>query len=414
MQVLYPRCAGLDVHKKTVVACLMLTSDTAQVYKELRTFATTTAGLLALSDWLSSQHVTHVAMESSGVYWRPVFNLLEGLFIVILVNAQHMKAVPGRKTDAKDSEWIAELLRHGLLKASFIPPQPIRDLRDLLRYRKTLVYERSQEVNRLHKLLETANIKLASVASDILGKSGRRMLDCLLEGLSDPEALADLARGSLRGKIAQLREALDGRVDAHHRILLQQLLAHIDFLEQSMQTLLAAIESRLLPYEQAMQLLLSIPGIQRITAATIVGEIGVDMTRFPSAKHLASWAGVCPGNKQSGGKRLSGKATKGNPRLRAALAEVVWVISHMKDNYLSAQYHRLARRIGKSRAIVAVSHSLLVIIYHVLREQKPYRDLGSPYFETLDQQQQRSRAIQRLEALGYSVTLQARQQEVPA
>ncbi len=325
-----------------------------------------------------------------------------------------MKAVPGRKTDAKDSEWIAELLRHGLLKASFIPPQPIRDLRDLLRYRKTLVYERSQEVNRLHKLLETANIKLASVASDILGKSGRRMLDCLLEGLSDPEALADLARGSLRGKIAQLREALDGRVDAHHRILLQQLLAHIDFLEQSMQTLLAAIESRLLPYEQAMQLLLSIPGIQRITAATIVGEIGVDMTRFPSAKHLASWAGVCPGNKQSGGKRLSGKATKGNPRLRAALAEVVWVISHMKDNYLSAQYHRLARRIGKSRAIVAVSHSLLVIIYHVLREQKHYRDLGSPYFETLDQQQQRSRAIQRLEALGYSVTLQARQQEVPA
>src|SRR5579884_1812546 len=259
----------------------------------------------------------------------------------------------------------------------------------------------SQEVNRLHKLLETANIKLASVASDILGKSGRRMLDCLLEGLSDPEALADLARGSLRGKIAQLREALDGRVDAHHRILLQQLLAHIDFLEQSMQTLLAAIESRLLPYEQAMQLLLSIPGIQRITAATIVGEIGVDMTRFPSAKHLASWAGVCPGNKQSGGKRLSSKARQGNTHLRAILGEVAWSITHTSGTYLSALYHRIARRRGKHKAILAVAHSVLVSIYYMLRDQQPYHDLGPDHFDHLDTARQQRHYVRRLEQLGY-------------
>jgi transposase len=410
MQVLYERCAGLDVHKKTIVVCLMITLLTGQVIKQVRTFATTTAGLLALADWLSSQQVTHVAIESTGVYWRPVFNILEAICTVILVNAQHIKAVPGRKTDVRDSEWLAELLRHGLLRASFIPPQPIRDLRDLVRYRKTLVYERSQEVNRLHKLLETANIKLSSVVSDVMGKSGRAMLEALLEGVSDPEALAELARGSLRGKLPQLREALEGRVDAHHRVLLHHLLWHIEFLEKSLHSMTGEIEQRLSPYEKAIERIVQIPGLQRLTVTAILAEIGDDMSRFPSDRHISSWAGVAPGNNRSAGKQLSGRTTKGNTRLRAALAEAVWAISHTKDNYLSAQYHRLARRIGKKKAIVAVSHSLLVIIYHMLRDQTDYHDLGPHFFETLDKERLRTSAVRRLESLGYKVTLE----EVPA
>ncbi|MFL5627575.1 MAG: IS110 family transposase [Ktedonobacteraceae bacterium] len=292
MRVIYERCCGLDVHKKIVVACILLTQPNGQVQKVVRTFATTTAGLLTLADWLSSLQVTYVAMESTGIFWRPVFNVLEQDHSIILVNAQHMKAVPGRKTDVKDSEWLADLLRHGLLKASFIPTKPTRDLRDLVRYRKTLVYERAQEVNRLQKVLETANIKLASVVSDVLGKSGRSMLAALIEGVSDAEALAKLARGSLRSQLPQLQEALQGQVELHHRVLLQHLFAHITFLEDTIQRLQYDIEQRLSPFEEAMQLLLSIPGIQAITAAAILGEIGSDMSRFPSAKHLASWAGV--------------------------------------------------------------------------------------------------------------------------
>ncbi len=406
LMVLHACCAGLDVHKKTVVACIIKTGESGKVSREVRTFAATTAGLLALSDWLSEHDVSQVAMESTGVYWRPVFNILEATFEVILVNAQHMKAIPGRKTDILDSQWIATLLRHGLLKASFIPPRPIRDVRDLVRYRKTLVYERNQEVNRLHKLLETANIKLGSVASDILGKSGRDMLASLHEGVTDHTILAELARGKLRGKLPELREALEGRVDAHHRLLLGHLLAHIEFLEDQVQALEGELEPYLKPYQAEITLLVSIPGIGETTAATILGEIGADMSVFPSAKHLASWAGVAPGNRQSGGKRLKARTTKGNARLRAALAEVVWVISHTKNNYLSAQYHRLVRRIGKAKAIVAVSHSLLVIIYHLLRDHKEYSDLGSTYFETLDQERVRTRAVRQLQALGYTVTLQ--------
>lgn len=279
MQVLYERCAGLDVHKKTVVACVMLTLLGGQVTKQVRTFATTTEGLLALADWLTSQQVSHVALESTGIYWRPVFNILEGAFSVILVNAQHMKAVPGRKTDVKDSEWLADLLRHGLLKASFIPPQPIRDLRDLVRYRKTLVHERAQEVNRLQKVLETANIKLSSVVTDVLGVSGRAMISALIAGESSPEVLAGLARGSLQKKLPQLREALLGRVDRHHQILLTHILSHISFLEQTLARLFLQIQQYLQPYEDAVALLVTIPGIQRETAASILGEIGADMVR---------------------------------------------------------------------------------------------------------------------------------------
>jgi transposase len=413
MQVLFAKSAGLDVHKKTVVAAVMLTLLTGEVRKQIRTFATTTQGLLALADWLTSQQVTHVAMESTGIYWRPVFNILEGAFTVILVNAQHMKAVPGRKTDVKDSEWLADLLRHGLLKASFIPPQPIRDLRDLVRYRQSLVQERAREINRLQKVLETANIKLSSVVSDVMGASGRSMIQALVAGEHSPEVLAELAQGSLHKKIPQLREALLGRVDAHHQILLAHLLAHISFLDRTIFHLFLQIHQYLEPYDEAVELLVSIPGIAAETAACILGEIGVDMSCFPTAAHLASWAGVCPGNRQSGGKRLSGKINKGNKRLKAALAEVVWVLSHMKDNYLSAQYHRLARRLGKQKAVMAVAHSLLVIIYHMLRDKQPYRDLGAAFFETREKERVVKGALRRLEGLGYTVTLQP-QEEVSA
>lgn len=411
LQVLYSRCAGLDVHKKTVVACVLLTAANGRLSKEVRTFATTTAGLLALRAWLGSHGVTHVAMESTGVYWRPVFNLLEGSVEVILVNAQHIKALPGRKTDIRDSEWLADLLRHGLVRASFIPPKPIRDLRDLVRYRKALVRNHTQQVNRVHKVLETANIKLSSVASDVLGKSGRDMLEALLAGEQSADTLAELARGRLRKKLPALREALEGRVEQTHRTLLRHQLDLIAYLEAELERIEGEIEKLLGPYEPLLSRLVQIPGIGRMTAAAILAEIGTDMSRFPSAKHLASWAGLAPGNKQSGGKRLRARTTKGNTYLRAVLAEAVWVISHTKDNYLSAQYHRLVRRMGEKRAIVAVSHSLLVIIYHMLRANQDYHDLGPHYFETLDTTRQRDWAVRRLQALGYKVSLEEETEE---
>jgi len=413
MQVLFARCAGLDVHKKTVVVCVMLTEITGEVHHQMQTFETTTAGLLALADWLTGLQVTHVAMESTGIYWRPVFNILEAMFTVILVNAQHMKAVPGRKTDVKDAQWLAELLRHGLLQASFIPPQPIRDLRDVVRYRKSLVQERSREINRLQKVLETANIKLSSVVKDVLGVSATAMITALIEGETSPEQLSALARGKLRSKVPQLRQALEGRVDRHHQILLSHQLAHLCFLDQEIAELGVQIQQFLTPYEQAMQLLVSIPGVAEETAACILGEIGADMSAFPTSAHLASWAGVCPGNHVSAGKRSHGKTNQGNKRLKAALAQVVWVLSHMKDNYLSAQYHRLARRLGKKKAVMAVAHSLLVIIYHILSDQQPYHDLGATYFETLDRERVVKGAVGRLERLGYTVSLQP-QEEVSA
>ncbi|HEU5377200.1 MAG TPA: IS110 family transposase [Ktedonobacteraceae bacterium] len=405
MQVTYQRCAGLDVHKKTVVACVLVTSEDGEVHKQVRTFLTMTSDLLALSDWLDSFGVTHVALESTGVYWRPVFNLLEEGHTLLLVNPRHMKAVPGRKTDVKDSEWIADLLRHGLLQPSFLPPKPIRELRELVRYRKTLVQERTQEINRLQKILEDANIKLAAVATDIVGKSGRDMLQALISGEQDAELLAELARGRLRAKLPALRKALEGRVQPHHRFLLERMLTHIEFLEESILEVQKEIEQRLPPFEEAITLLQSIPGIHLLAASAILAEIGCDMSRFPSAKHLASWAGVCPGNKQSGGKRLSSKITKGNPYLRAVLAEVVWAIAHTKDNYLSAHYHRLARRLGKQKAVVAVSHSVLVIIYRILYTMKPYNDLGADYFDRLDADRVERHHVRRLEQLGYAVTL---------
>lgn len=410
MQVLFERCAGLDVHKKTVVACLMVTLPTGEVRKQIRTFATLTQSLLALADWLSSQQVTHVAMESTGVYWRPVFHILEATSEVVLVNAQHMKAVPGRKTDVKDSEWLADLLRHGLLKASFLPPQPIRDLRDLVRYRKTLIQERSREINRVQKALETATIKLSSVVSNVMGVSGKAMIEALIQGEHDPEVLAELAKGTFPQKLPALRDALLGRVDAHHQILLKHLLAPISFLDQTIFELFFQIQHALAPSEQAVELLVTLPGVGADIAASIIGEIGVDMSCFPTSAHLASWAGLCPGNRESAGKRLSGRVKQGNKRLKVALTEAVWVISHTKDNDLSAQYHRLARRLGKKKALIAVAHSLLVIIYHMLRDQQPSRDLGATFFEEREKERKVSYALRQLEGFGSSVTLQPNQE----
>jgi transposase len=405
MQVLHERCCGLDVHKKSVVACVLITEPDGRVQKRTRTFGTMVADLLALSDWLSSLEVTQAALESTGVYWRPVWNILEEGCSLLLVNPQHLKRVPGRKTDVQDAEWLADLLRHGLLAASFVPPAPLRDLRELTRYRKTLVQERVEEVNRLQKVLESANLKLASVATDVLGVSGRAMLDALLDGEADPQVLAELARGRLRAKLPALRRALVGRVKPHHLLLIEQILAHIDFLEQGITRLHEEIARHVPPFAEALTLLQTLPGIKEVAAAAILAEIGPDMSRFPSAKHLASWAGVSPGNKQSGGKRLSGKTTKGNVWLRAILGEVAWAAARKQGTYFNAQYHRLARRRGKDKAIMAVAHSVLVCIYYVLRDKRPYTDLGADYFDHLEAARLERYHVQRLEQLGFTVTL---------
>jgi transposase len=405
MQVLYARCCGLDVHMKTVVACVMITQANGKVDKNIRTFATTTAALLALAEWLASLQVTHVAMESTGVFWRPIYNVLEDQFELLLANAHEIKALPGRKTDVRDCEWIADLMRHGLIRPSFIPAKPVRVLRDLMRYRKSLVHQHTQDINRLHKVLETANIKLTSVVSDVWGRSGQNMIKAIMLGESDAEILSELARGTLRGKLPQLQAALEGRIQPHHRLLLQHLFAHLRFLESSMQQLLQEITVQMEPYQAVVDLLQTHPGVQAVAAMGFISEVGSDLSRFPSAKHFACRIGVCPGNHTSAGKHKHGKTTKGNVYLRALLAQIVWGISHTKDNYLSAQYHRLARRIGKTKAIVAVSHTVAVNFYHMITKQVPYQELGANYFDTLDRERLTKHTVKRLEALGYEVTL---------
>lgn len=401
MEVIYERCSGLDVHKKTVVTNVITPQK-----KETRTFSTMTRSLLELKDWLHECGVTHVAMESTGVYWKPIYNLLEDEFTVMVINAQHIKAVPGRKTDVRDAEWIADLLRHGLVKGSFVPDRQQRELRELVRYRRGLIQQRADLINRIQKVLEGANIKLSSVATDVVGASGRAMLQAMVNGATDPETLAALAKGSLRDKHADLVEALQGLVGPHQRMLLDSLLRHLDFLDAEIRRLDDEVAKRMRPFNEAIDRLDGIHGVGRRSVEEILAEIGTDMSRFPSADHLSSWAKLCPGNNESAGKRKSGSTGHGNPWLRAILVQVAWSAARTKGTYLSSLYHRLAGRRGSKRAILAVAHAILVIIYSMLRNHTVYRDLGEDHFDHLNPQSILNRAIRRIERLGYNITLQ--------
>jgi transposase len=372
MDILYPCCAGLDVHKKTVVACIRRLGPEGQPDEQVRTFGTMTGDLLELADWLAANGVVQVAMESTGVYWKPVYYLLEDLFAVMLVNAQHIKQVPGRKTDVKDCQWIAQLLQHGLLRPSFVPPTEIRELRDLTRQRSQLISERAAVANRIQKVLEDANIKLASVASEVLGVSGRAMIAALIAGQTEPERLAELARRKLRRKLPQLKQALHGRVTDHHRFMLRTLMDHVRHLDQLIEQFNDRIDEVMTPFAPAVDRLVTIPGVSRHAAEVIVAEIGTDMKRFPTAGHLSSWAGMCSGNHQSAGKRQSGRTTKGDRWLRQTLVQVAWAASHTKGTFLAATYHRWVKRMGKKRALVALGHKILVIIYELLKDQTTY------------------------------------------
>jgi transposase len=405
MDVLYERCCGIDVHKKTVVACRITPGAGGMPTKETRTYGTMTADLLELLDWLVEAGCTHVAMESTGVFWKPLFNLMEGVLEVYVVNAAHIKNVPGRKTDVQDAEWLADLLRLGLLRPSFIPDRPQRELRELTRYRMSLLRERSAEVNRLQKTLEGANIKLAGVATDIMGKSGRDMLDALVAGATDAAALAQLARRKMRDKIPQLERALQGQFGPHQRFLVAQQLAHIDSLNAIIDQVSAEIAERVRPFAEAIEQVDTVTGIGRRTAEVLVAEVGTDLTRFRTPGHLASWAGLCPGNNESAGKRHGGKTRKGSPWLRAALVEAAKAAGRSKKTYLGAQYRRIAARRGAKRAAVAVAHSILVIVYHILTRHEPYHDLGVTYFDQRDRQAVERRLVKRLQALGYEVSL---------
>ena len=406
MEVIHSCCGGLDVHAKTVVVCLIKLGK-----KETRTFSTMTDDLLALSDWLVEEECTHVAIESTGVYWKPVFNILEGVVEVILVNARHVKAVPGRKTDVKDCEWLADLLRHGLLIASFIPPAHIRELRELIRYRQSLVKEQTAVANRIQKLIESGNIKLGQVVSDVLGVSGRAMLRALAAGEANAGEMAQLAQPQLKAKAPELRRSLEGRLTPAQRWVLGELLARYEELAAALARVKEQIQREVAespdPFvAEAVPLLETIPGVGEQSAETIIAEIGADMSRFPSAGHLASWAGMCPGNNESAGKRRSGKTNKGSPYLRTALVQMAWAASHSKGTYLAAQFHRLVRRMGQKKALIAVGHSILVIIYHVLSRRVGYQDLGEDYFDRHNTEVQRRRLIRRLESLGLKVTAQ--------
>jgi transposase len=403
MEVLYRVCCGLDVHKKTVAACVRGAGSKGRRSEEVRTFGTTTGELLRLADWLTTAGCTHVAMESTGVYWRPVYHILESSFEVLLVNAQHVKAVPGRKTDIRDCQWIAQLLEHGLLRASFVPPAPVRELRELTRSRRQLIQEHAREVNRVQKVLETANIKLGDVASDVMGASGRAMLKALVAGERDPEKLASLAQRRLRAKAPQLREALIGRVTPHHAFLLGALLSHVEFLEQQTKLFDERIAEHTRPFTAALDRLDTISGVARRSAEQILAELGDDMSRFPTAAHAASWAGICPGNHESAGRRLSGKTRKGNRWLRATLVEWARGAVRARNTYLAAQYHRLARRRGDKKAIVAVGHSILVAAWHILREGVSYRELGRDYFDRLNRDHLIRYHTRRLADLGVAV-----------
>jgi transposase len=406
MEVLFPSCAGLDVHKKHVAVCVLQSGPQGQVQKQARQYRTMTAALEQLAAWLTDLGVTHVAMESTGVYWKPVFNVLEDLMDVWVVHPRESKQVPGRKTDVTDAEWIAKLMRHGLMRRSFIPGVAQRDLRDLTRYRTRLTGERSAAVNRLHKLMEDANIKLSAVASDIQGVSANLILEALIEGETDAHQLADLAKGRLRSKIPELEEALVGHTRPHHRYMWREILFHLDSLNERLAAVNQRIAECTAPHAQIIERLDTIPGVNRYIAEVILAEIGPDVTPFPTTKHLASWACLCPGNNISANKRRSGKTRKGQKWLRAALVQAAWAASRTKNTYLSAQFHRLRARRGPKRAAVAVAHSILVIVYHLLADPEAvFHELGGDYFFQRNEEYVKRRAVRQLKALGLSVQL---------
>jgi len=406
MDRLIERCAGLDVHRDTVAACIRVPAEGGERHQEVRTFSTTTAGLLTLRDWLASYGVTVVGMESTGVYWRPVYYLLEDDFECWLLNAQHLRNVPGRKTDVADAAWIAQLVEHGLVRPSFVPPREIRELRDLTRYRKAQIQERGREAQRLEKILQDAGIKLSSVASQVLGVSGRAMLGALVQGTHDPGILAELAKGVLRQKIPALQEALQGRFGPHHALMVGEILAHIDYLDEAIGRMSEEIARVIDPFSEQVARLDTIPGVDRRTAECLIAEIGPDMSRFPTHRHLASWAGVCPGNNESAGKHHTGKTRKGSKWLRTALVESAKAAARSKGTYFHAQYGRLKGRRGPSKATVAVAHSLLVVAYHVLLDERPYQDLGADYFLNRESPDHHAkRLVRQLEHLGYDVDL---------
>jgi len=406
MQVVHERCAGLDIHKKSVYACVICLEEKGKKRQEVRSFGTMTADLLELSDWLRELQVTQVAMEATGVYWRPVWAVLEGQFELLLVNPHHIQAMPGRKTDAKDCEWIADLLQHGLLRGSFVPPTEIQDLRDLTRYRAELTQAQNRVANRIQKLLEQCNIKLSSVASNALGVSGRQMIEAIIAGENDPERLAGLARRRLRAKIPELQLALSGKVRDHHRFLLREFLDEWKALGERIVRIEQEIERRIVPFERAIALWQSIPGMDRVTASNLVAEIGVNMGQFPSAQHLASWAGLCPGNNESAGKRMSGTTRQGNKWLRRTLCQSAWAVTRKKDCYLSAQFRRLAARRGMKRAVMAVAHTMLTIAYTMLKSGRSYQELGGTYLEQINKKQLQRYFVKRLQRLGLKVIVE--------
>lgn len=409
MNRLIERCAMLDIHKSQITACVRVPDGDGGRRQETREFRTTTAGLLILADWLRSWAITVVGMESTGVYWRAVFYLLEDEFECQLFNARHLRHVPGRKSDVQDAEWGAQLIEHGLVRTSFVPPRPLRELRDLVRYRKAKIQERGREVQRVEKTLQDAGIKLSSVASEVLGKSARLMLDALISGTNDPEILAELAKGALRKKIPALREALHGRFTAHHALLLSQMLAQIDFLDETVATLSERIEELTRPFSRELELLDTIPGVDKRAAEMLLAEIGPDMSRFPTEHHLASWGGMCPGQRESGGKKHSAATRKGSKWLRCALTECSKAVVRTKGTYLSARYHRIKSRRGHAKATVATGHKILTAAYHVLNGGVPYNDLGEEFFyrrDTENTERYRRRLIRQLERLGHEVTLQ--------
>ena len=405
MDVVFAACCGIDVHQKSLVACVRVIEAAGRVRKEVRTFATTTAALGELASWLQTGGITHAAMESTGVYWKPVWNVLEPTVHLLLVNPRDVAQVPGRKTDVHDAEWIAQLLQCGLLRGSFVPPRPIRELRDLTRSRKTLEQQRAALVNRIHKVLEDANFKLGTVATDITGVSGRAILQALIDGETDPTALAALAKGRLRKKLVSLREAVTGHVTEHHRFLLQRLMSELRFLEQEIAAFDTRIAEATRPFDELIARLDTAPGINRRTAETLLAEVGPDMTVFPSAKHLVSWAAICPGQYQSAGRQPHGTIRKGNRWLRGALVQAAVPATRKKDSYASAQFRRLATRRGRHRAIIAVAHSLLVAVYYILRNHVTYHDLGADHFDRLSPEQLTKHYVRRLEQLGHSVRL---------